>query len=74
MNNYYLKQLDELTDNEFRVFVYRFIFKLSHKEIAKRLKMSSKTIVKLVKEIQIDIDFALMRKKLFKEFGLEDLL
>lgn len=78
MKNDNLKQysnvLDELTDKEFRVFVYRFAFKLSYKEIAKRLKMSSKTIIKLVDGIKVDIEFAIMRKQLFKAFGLEDLL
>lgn len=71
---YYLSQIDQLTDQERTMLLYRLIFKLSYQNIAHRFHLSEKTVSKLCQGIKTDIDFATMRKELFAQFDILDLL
>lgn len=74
LTEYYLTQIDQLTDRERTMFLYRLIFKLSYQNIARRLHISEKNVSKLCQGIKTDIEFAKWRKELFDKFEISSLL
>jgi DNA-directed RNA polymerase specialized sigma24 family protein len=60
-----LIRINELTDEERSIFLYRFVLKLSNKETSKCLNKPYNEILELDR---------FFRKEIFEEFGLEDML
>ncbi len=71
MNNRYLQFLDDLTEKELTVFFYHIILKLPQKEVAKRRKLSIKSIEAITKQIKRDMEFLPIKEKIFEAFEVK---
>lgn len=70
-----LIRINELTDEERSIFLYRFVLKLSNKETSKCLNKPYNEIWETANIIGrvMELD-RFFRKEIFEEFGLEDML
>jgi len=74
INPIYLKPIDELTDEERSVFLYRFILKLSHKETATHLNKPFNKVIYICKAIAVKRELDKFRKEVFEEFEISDVV
>lgn len=74
INPIYLKPIDELTDEERSVFLYRFILKLSHKEVAEHLNKPFNKVIYICKVIAVKRELDKFRKEVFEEFEISDVV
>ena len=68
MEDFYLKYIDEMTHEERSIFFYRYIFKLSNEESAKRLKLP--VVLVRVKSSLINPELANCKKLVLEAFGI----
>jgi hypothetical protein len=74
INNFYLSPINQLTDEERSIFLYRFILKLSHQQIAVNLHKPLRRVVSICKIIATDRELLKFRKEIFEDFDLADML
>ena len=74
INEFYLSPINQLTDEERSIFLYRFILKIPHQEIALNLHKPLNKVIAISKIIATDRELLKFRKEIFEDFDLASML